>query len=209
MEEIIAKLVESEKFLDEMTAWDEKSAQEIQSRGCPEKGCGGPLHLAKYTRVLKMPNGEKREVAFWSLCCGREGCRCRIRPPSTRFLGRSTSPIGLFLFAEFFLSQGKMATESLHKLALQVGISVRTLFRWRQALRKSFSQDVHWFNFLSGYVGALRKSVQELGFTISNTLVEILLIRKVPVNPLEIVLSFVKNFYRARFNLPRRLVGIE
>ena len=66
---------------------DQELAQEVRSTPCP--ACGGPLHQANFPRK---PRGgpkeiEKRPHIRYSYCCGREGCRKRLTPPSIRFLG--------------------------------------------------------------------------------------------------------------------------
>ena len=52
--------------------------------------CEGPLHDANSWRKPRggPPNLEKLFELRYSLCCGREGCRRRVMPPSVRFWGR-------------------------------------------------------------------------------------------------------------------------
>jgi transcriptional regulator with XRE-family HTH domain len=94
-----------------------------------------------------------------------------------------------------------MTTEALEKLATQVGISRRTLFRWRQALRKDFAKDLRWHNFLNMFIAALGNSMQENANTISKTLLKIFLLRGVPLNPVDLILSFVGIFFESPFEL--------
>ena len=65
---------------------DRDFAQRAREDGC---SCGGPLHAGNYFRNPRGgPDGLPKECCLrLSLCCGREGCRKRLTPPSVRFLG--------------------------------------------------------------------------------------------------------------------------
>lgn len=78
------------KFHELLRALDERAAARVREAGCPR--CGGPLYAAHYERKVRGLSDEAAEAGGYerrlSLCCGREGCRSRATPPSTRFSGR-------------------------------------------------------------------------------------------------------------------------
>ena len=69
---------------------DVRAAEQVRSAGCPH--CGGCLHVANYERKVRGLTEQAAAVGCYglrlSLCCGREGCRKRVTPPSTRFSAR-------------------------------------------------------------------------------------------------------------------------
>ena len=80
-----ANPIEDPAFFSLLLKIDRATADELRQKGCPE--CGGPLHWANYARS---PRGVPSEcgtehLTRLSLCCGREGCRKRLTPPSVRF----------------------------------------------------------------------------------------------------------------------------
>ena len=112
--------------------------------------CGGPLHSAHY---LRKPRGgppdlqEAFEVRF-SLCCGREGCRRRVLPPSVRFWGRRVywAPVVLLISA---LRQGRHPEATLQRLKALCGVWRSTVKRWQRYFRDLFPQTIS-FRRLSG-----------------------------------------------------------
>ena len=110
-------------------------AEADRAAGC--RHCGGPLHRANYPRK---PFGVKRFAAHYqqrfSLCCGRDGCRRRSTPPSLRFLGRRRY-IGALMVLLSALSQGVTARRG-ERLRAVIGISRRTITRWRRWWREVF-----------------------------------------------------------------------
>lgn len=106
---------------------DERTVQQAVARGCAV--CGGPLHHADFVRkprgALIAPEGEDFVMRF-SLCCGREGCRKRLTPPSLRFLGRRVY-LGVVVIVASLLGQ---AVATAHAIRRQRGVSARTVRRW-------------------------------------------------------------------------------
>lgn len=105
--------------------------------------CGGPLHCAHY---LRKPRGgppdldEAFEIRF-SLCCGREGCRRRILPPSVRFLGRKLywAPVVMLVAA---MRQGRPPVVTLQRIKLLFGAWRSTINRWQRHFTDLFPQSV-------------------------------------------------------------------
>lgn len=114
--------------------------------------CGGPLHCAHYQRK---PRGgppdldEAFEIRF-SLCCGREGCRRRILPPSVRFWQRRVywAPVVLLVSA---LRQGQNPDITLERLKGLCGVWRSTVKRWQRYFLKLFPQTIN-YRRLSGHL---------------------------------------------------------
>jgi hypothetical protein len=121
---------------------DRELAEEARAQGC---SCGGRLHRARYPRKPRrgLP-GEVREDYGWreSLCCEREGCRRRTTPPSLRFLGRRVY-LGLLVVLVSAMTGGVTERRAAAMREL-VGVSVRTLQRWRAWWLKTLPEMVFW-----------------------------------------------------------------
>jgi len=119
---------------------DRQVAGEARAGGC---GCGGRLHSAHYRRK---PRGgvpaELREAYGWreSLCCAR--CRKRVTPPSVRFLGRRVY-LAVVVVLVSAMTGGVTERRAQAAEAL-VGVSVRTLQRWRAWWLRVFPPTVFW-----------------------------------------------------------------
>lgn len=120
---------------------DQDLAAETQASGC---SCGGALHSARYPRKPRgAPRGLGPEYASrLSFCCARENCRRRTTPPSVRFLGRRVylSAVVILVSAMQDGVTGKRA-QQLHEV---VGVSLRTLKRWRQWWHEGFVASPFW-----------------------------------------------------------------
>ena len=119
--------------------WDLAAA--ARQAGCP---CGGRLHRADY---LRKPRGGPKEMSRehchrLSFCCGREGCRKRLTPPSVRFLGRK-----VYLYAVVILvaamRQGP-TPRRVRELAELFDVDRRTIERWQLFWREQFPQTSFW-----------------------------------------------------------------
>lgn len=112
-----------------------------QEQGCD---CGGSLHVANYPRKPRggpgnLPPGFEQRL---SLCCARDGCRCRATPPSVRFLGRR-----VYLGAVFVLATAMrhgLSPSRVAELRALIGVSRRTLERWRRWWLEIFSKTPLW-----------------------------------------------------------------
>jgi hypothetical protein len=133
---------------------DEDLAAEARRQGC---ACGGKLHSARYPRK---PRGAPEELdedysRRHSFCCAEEGCRKRTTPPSFRFLARRVyvSVVVTLLTA---LRHGA-TPERAAKLRQTVGVSARTLERWRRWWQEEFPRSAFW----KWARGRLRRPVEE------------------------------------------------
>jgi hypothetical protein len=122
---------------------DQDLAAEAKAKGCH---CGGRLDSARYRRK---PRGLPTELEDQddykkrhSLCCAKEGCRCRTTPPSLRFLGRKVY-VGAVVVLVAALRHGPTPVR-IAKLRKFVGVSVRTVNRWRQWWRLIFVGTPFW-----------------------------------------------------------------
>ena len=120
---------------------DEELALEVQA----EKGeCGGVLHKALYPRRPRGgPAANNREYQRrWSFCCSVEGCRRRRTPPSVLFLGRKVF-FGVVVVLVSVLRQGPTPLR-VSKLKELVGVSARTIDRWRRWWLETFARSRFW-----------------------------------------------------------------
>jgi hypothetical protein len=170
------ELAKSTVLFEYLADFDKKLFIETREKGCPK--CCGPLHQSSYVRTIKLSGGVMKSLIFRGLCCGREGCRCRVRPPSCRFFGRSQTPLFLFLFAEFLMSSGDKLADLLDEIVDKTGVATRTIFRWRQWVNKTFSRHSRWMEYVGPYLSALKGSMSEHVNKISRTVANILEIRR-------------------------------
>jgi len=86
----------------------------------------------------------------YSLCCGSEGCRRRVMPPSVRFWGRRVywAPVVMLITA---LRQGKNPNITLERLKGLCGVWRSTVNSWRDYFIKIFPDSLPWRR-LSGHV---------------------------------------------------------
>ena len=90
-----------------------------------------------------------------SFCCATEGCRRRTTPASVLFLGRKVY-FGAVVVLVSVLRQGATPTR-LKRLRELVGVSARTVRRWRQWWLESFVGSDFW----KGARGHLRSPLDE------------------------------------------------
>ena len=122
--------------------FDEDLTRSTQAAGCG--WCGGRLDRADYPRK---PRGLPQDLLVahtqrLSLCCAAEGCRRRATPPSVRFLGRRVY-VGAAMVAITALGAGARRAE-VRQLRVWLGLSARTLARWRRWWRAVFAESPFW-----------------------------------------------------------------
>jgi hypothetical protein len=120
---------------------DADLALEARSGGCR---CGGVLHQGNYARKPRGgPSGlgPEHDVRL-SLCCARRTCRRRTLPPSLRFLGRRVYFEAVVVLVTA-LRHGA-TPERVRELRRVVGISRRTLERWRRWWQTAFAESSFW-----------------------------------------------------------------
>ncbi|MCA1788917.1 MAG: hypothetical protein LC667_03375 [Thioalkalivibrio sp.] len=134
-------LLQSVGFWTFLFSVDRSLAADVHQGGC---SCGARLHRADYLRKPRGgPKGLSREHCYrLSFCCGREGCRKRLTPPSVRFLGRK-----VYLHAVVILvaamRQGP-TPRRVRELAELFDVDRRTIQRWQVFWREQFPQTPFW-----------------------------------------------------------------
>lgn len=134
---------------------DHDFAERARAAGCP---CGGRLHQANYARK---PRGGPSDLGpehrkRLSLCCAREGCRSRKLPSSVRFLGRRVYLGAVVLLVSAM--QGGLTDRRVSELEASLGVSRRTLWRWRSWWRQTFPASEFWKRERSRFMPALHAS---------------------------------------------------
>jgi hypothetical protein len=117
----------SASYLSLFAAIDVIIAAAIKAARCPR--CGGPLHAASYQRKPRghIESLDQTSTLRLSLCCGRDGCRHRVTPPSVRFWNRLVYS-GPAVFA--LLCTPPHSADERH-LRHDTGCSLQSLHRWR------------------------------------------------------------------------------
>lgn len=121
---------------------DQDLAREAQGKGCGR--CGGRLDRADYARKPRglPPELGAEHAVRRSFCCAAEGCRRRNTPPSVRFLGRRVY-VGAAILGITALRAGARRDEA-RALRAWLGVSRRTLTRWRRWWRDVFATSAFW-----------------------------------------------------------------
>lgn len=119
--------------------FDGDLAARTRRAGCR---CGGVLHSADYARkpqgaLAKLPAGYESRFSF---CCAQDGCRRRATPVSVRYLGRKVY-LGAVVVLVTAMRQGG---RSVGELCALVGVSRRTVARWRRWWQAEFATSAFW-----------------------------------------------------------------
>jgi hypothetical protein len=136
------RLLGDARFYRLQLKFDEDLAASAWLGRCPI--CGGRLDSANYPRkprgaTTKLP--EDYETRF-SFCCATEGCRARSTPPSVRFLGRRVY-LGEVVVLACAMQQGATPVRA-SRLRELLGVSLRTLARWREWWKAAFVESAFW-----------------------------------------------------------------
>lgn len=152
---MLSELLKNKRLFYQLYNIDKETAQRYRQWPCPH--CGDPLYFANYYRKPRgEPEGIPEEYFIkFSLCCGTQGCRQRLSPPSTRFLGRKVywSPVILSIITD---CQNHFKGKTLADLTRHTGISRHTLKRWLGFFRNTFPASPTWRKirgYVSAYVG--------------------------------------------------------
>ena len=131
-------LLQDIKFFQILVRIDEEFAQQTRTAGC---ACGGSLHRANYPRK---PRGCPAQIRTdfehrLSFCCN--ACRKRTTCMSVRFLGRR-----VYLGLAMVLMSARLTQSSAitTRLSQSLGVSLRTLQRWRQWWQVQFPLSGLW-----------------------------------------------------------------
>ena len=135
-------LLRDATLYDRLLTFDQDLAAEARAAGCGP--CGGILHSARYPRK---PRGGPDDLGpdyatRLSFCCAQEDCRRRTTPPSVRYLGRRVY-LGAVVVLVTAMAGGITAARAA-RLRELLGVSVRTLKRWRAWWRQTFVASAFW-----------------------------------------------------------------
>lgn len=136
------KLLGDSRLYEMLLKFDEDLAADAKRGGCRE--CGGRLDSGRYRRkpqgaMTKLPYGYDRRFSF---CCAARACRTRHTPASTRFLGRRIY-LGIIVVLATAMQQGP-APWRAGRLLEELGVSRRTLERWRVWWQEAFVESAFW-----------------------------------------------------------------
>jgi len=138
------KLITDARFFDFLLQIDRDLAKMARAKGCRDPDCGGPLHSANFQRKPRGGPGHlgpEHDIRF-SFCCALEGCRCRVTPPSVRFLGRKVYFAAVIVLATAML-HGTNA-KRIARIREWLDVSWDTLDRWRRWWRDTFAKGSFW-----------------------------------------------------------------
>lgn len=136
------KVLRDARFFAFLVEADGQMAAEVRAKGCAK--CGGALHSARFLRKPRggPPGLEEEAARRCSFCCAEEGCRKRHTPPSLRFLGRKVY-FGAVVVIVSAMRHGATPAR-MAKLRGLVGVSRRTVERWRRWWQQVFAEGRFW-----------------------------------------------------------------
>lgn len=129
-------IAQDPSFFRFLSRIDAELAAETRGAGCQH--CSGRLHTADFPRKPRGCPAKVVEEYSWrlSFTCGR--CDSRATPPSVRFLGRR-----VYVAAALTLSSPPDSA-SARELQGLLGVSRRTVLRWRQWWTHEFPRTRLW-----------------------------------------------------------------
>ena len=128
-------------FFQFLQAIDSDLANQARLKGC--NFCGGILHSACYPRKPRGGSMDPNAISATtrqSFCCDR--CRRRTTPESVRFLGRRVFPGFIMVLLCAMRSGGP--NKQIDQVRKSLGVSRRTLQRWRHWWREIFVSTPFW-----------------------------------------------------------------
>lgn len=140
---MLSELIKNKNLFSHLYEIDKNTAERYRQLPCPH--CGGPLYFSNY---MRKPRGEPEDVPEkyfiqFSLCCGTEGCRKRLVPPSCRFLGRKVYWFAVILC---ILTDWQNHHEKVTVIdwSIRTGISRHTIKRWLAFFHDTFPASRTW-----------------------------------------------------------------
>ncbi|MHB8474776.1 MAG: hypothetical protein ACYDBZ_00625 [Steroidobacteraceae bacterium] len=142
MEQTIEEILGDTRFYELLLGFDRQIAEAAHADRCQK--CGAALHWGSWERKPRGgPAGlSPRHRLRFSLCCAADGCRKRETPGSLRFLGRK-----VFFGAMVVLisaMQSGLNPVRMRRLKELVGVSRRTVLRWRDWWHTAFAMSPFW-----------------------------------------------------------------
>jgi hypothetical protein len=142
VEQTIEEILRDTRFYQLLLDFDQQIADAAHALPCRE--CGAKLHWGSFGRKPRaVPAGLGPEhVRRFSLCCAQDGCRTRDTPSSLRFLGRKVF-LGAMVVLISAMQRG-LNPVRMKRLQALVGVSRRTVMRWRDWWRTVFTDSPFW-----------------------------------------------------------------
>lgn len=136
------ELIRDSSFYHVLHRYDKDLAAQTRASGCWR--CGAKLDNAPYPRKPRgaPANLLPEDKLHHSLCCRAPGCRTRHNPPSLRFFdGRHYMAHVMVLVSAMLCGITEKRAEAIRAL---VGVSIRTLYRWREWWHEAFPRTPFW-----------------------------------------------------------------
>ena len=147
------KLAKDRLLIKLLEKADSDMAEEAAAEGCDH--CGEKrLHHGDYKRK---PRGGPRWDKRYSFCCAKDDCRKRKTPPSVRFLGRKVY-VGVVVVLVSAMLHG-LKRKRVARLRDELGISARTLARWRAWWLENFADSRFWKSARARFMPRLDESL--------------------------------------------------
>ena len=142
MEQTIEAILTDTRFYELLLSFDRQIADATHTGQCQK--CGATLHWGSWERKPRGgPAGLDRQHRLrFSLCCAADGCRKRETPRSLRFLGRKVY-LGAMVVLISAMQSG-LNPDRMKRLNALVGVSRRTVLRWRDWWRTVFTMSPFW-----------------------------------------------------------------
>jgi hypothetical protein len=142
VEQTIEEILRGTRFYELLLGFDRQIADAAHADRCQK--CGAALHWGSYERkprgVPAALDAEHRRR--FSLCCAADGCRKRETPGSLRFLGRKVYFSAMVVLISAM--QSGLNPARMRRLKELVGVSRRTVMRWRDWWRTVFTESPFW-----------------------------------------------------------------
>ncbi len=142
VEQTIEEILRDTRFYEVLLGFDRQIAEAVHAERCPK--CGAAVHWGSWERKPRGgPIGlDPRYRRRFSLCCAADGCRKRETPGSLRFLGRKVYFAAMVVLISAM--QSGLNPVRMKRLKELVGVSRRTVQRWRDWWRTVFAQSPFW-----------------------------------------------------------------
>lgn len=142
MAQTIEEILRDTRFYELLLGFDRQIADAAHADPCPK--CGAALHWGSYERKPRgVPAGLSTEHRRrFSLGCAAEGCRKRETPGSLRFLGRKVYFSAMVVLISAM--QSGLNPTRMRRLKELVGVSRRTVMRWREWWHTVFTVSPFW-----------------------------------------------------------------
>ena len=142
VEQTIEEILRDTRFYELLLGFDRQIAETAHADRCPK--CGAALHWGSWERKSRggpVGLGPRHRLRF-SLCCAADGCRKRETPGSLRFLGRKVY-FGAMVVLISAMQSG-LNPVRMKRLKELVGVSRRTVLRWRDWWCTVFAMSPFW-----------------------------------------------------------------